>query len=658
MIRMPDSDRLTADVLFFAALELHGEARERYVAEACQCDPELRTEVESLLTAHEQAGSFLRTPAAPRSVGASSDHETGEAFDLEVWIGRRIGAYRVERLIGAGGMGAVFAADRVDGEFHQKVAIKLIRPGMASADVLRRFRTERQVLARLEHPNIARLIDGGATDDGLPYLVMDYVEGVPIDDYCRRSRLTVSERLVLFRKVCAPVEYAHRHLVVHRDLKPGNILISSDGEPKLLDFGVAKVLGASTDESGLATTAPAVRILTPRYASPEQIRGLPITTGTDVYSLGVILYELLTGLRPFDVQTNSLQELERLICTQEPHRPSTIVRRAASRRAGRRDDAIDGDLRPADPTGADLRRLARSLAGDLDNIVLTALRREPHRRYTSVSHLSDDIQKHLDGLTVTARPDTWRYRASKFVFRNAVVVGATAVMAAGLLATTAVSTALYYRADAATREKEAQRAVTEQINRFLQDMLTSIDPAYARGRDVSIIRQVVDQAADRIENELTDAPGVAASLHLTLGNVYAAIASHDLAERHLRRSLELRQTEARIDRLAQAENLLALARLLRDRSRYDEAEPLFRESLRIRESLLGPDHADVAEALASLGLHLEHRGNYPEAETAYRRAISIQDRDPRQDALATSSTLSNLGLYLMYQNRESQAGGR
>jgi len=644
---------LTADEVFFAALERRGAERQAFLAQACAGNAALYAEVLSLLEAHRHAGDFLQRPAAA-SASTGLRLAAPPPWKAEDWVGRRIGPYRALRLLGTGGMGAVLLAERADEQFRKRVAIKLIRAGMATEEVLRRFRRERQVLAQLDHPNIARLIDGGPTDDGLPYLVMDYVDGLPIDRFCEQHQLGLADRLRLFQKVCAAVEHAHQRLVIHRDLKPGNILISADGEPKLLDFGIAKVLEAAPD-TGLETTAPTQRLLTPRYASPEHLRGQPVSTTSDVYSLGVVLYELLTGKSPFAAGSDRLLSIEHAATAEEPTPPSAIV--LAKRRAGDRNGpaaAHGGDL-PAGAMGQDTRRLSRGLSGDLDNIILKALRKEPHRRYASVEALSQDIRRHLEGLPVSARPDTLRYRLAKFLRRNAIAAGWAALLGLGLLLAAIISTSMYFQAEAARREAVQQRAAADHVGLFLKEMLASIDPSYARGRDTSVIRQVVHDAAARIDAELAQLPQVAAELHLTLGNVYSAIAEYDQAERHLRRSLELRRTSSAVDPLTTADSAIALARLLRDRSRYEEAEPLFRESLRIRQAALGPRHPKVANALVSLGIHLEHIGKYDEAEASYRRALDIQEHAAEMDEIAISQTLGNLGVYLMYQNRQAEA---
>lgn len=487
---MSDFGRRSADEVFFEALELRGAERAAYLERACAGQEALRADVESLLAAYEQAGDFMAAPGG--ALPAAAAH--ADALDAERWVGRRIGNYLVRDVLGAGGMGVVLLAERADQQFEQRVAIKVIRAGMATSDVLRRFRHERHVLAQLDHPNIARLIDGGATDDGTPYLVMECVRGEPIDRYCDERGLSVSERLRLFLRVCAPVQHAHQHLVVHRDLKPGNILITPEGEPRLLDFGIAKVLDPSATAHGAATTAPAQRLLTPRYASPEQLRGEAVTTASDIYSLGVILYELLTGVRPLAAPTESAREIERLVTTQEPLRPSAAVRRATQPRAEPGPHSDEGETperHGAGATGsrgstsarpgraaaagrgdANTRRLSRRLAGDLDNVVLMALRREPERRYASVGELAEDIRRHLDGLPVAARPSTLRYRAGKFARRHAVGLAAACVLGVGLAAATVISTTSYLRADEARRAAErAQARAQAERDRANRDLI-------------------------------------------------------------------------------------------------------------------------------------------------------------------------------------------
>ncbi|HMI51605.1 MAG TPA: protein kinase [Candidatus Saccharimonadales bacterium] len=401
------------------ALALEAEKRHPYLAAACAEDSELRSEVESLLASHEEAGSrFL-------NMGEMDANEaTQNARRVAVVPGRRIGPYVVIAEIGRGGMGEVFSARRADGQYEKKVAIKLVRSGYDTALILERFRGERQILASLDHPNIARLLDGGTTDDGIPYLVLELVEGVPVDEYCDAHKLSVTERLQLFGQVCAAVQYAHQRLVIHRDLKPNNILVDTQGVPKLLDFGIAKLLDASG-----ASEPTVLQPMTPEYASPEQVRGEPITTATDVYSLGVILYQLLTGRSPYTVATRTPASLAEAINNHEPERPSSSVERKESVLEA-------GEVRELTAeTVSSVReftplRLQRRLRGDLDHILLKALRKESVKRYGTVEQFAQDIRNHLGGLPVTARKGTSAYRAGKFMQRHkAGVIAATAVLA-------------------------------------------------------------------------------------------------------------------------------------------------------------------------------------------------------------------------------------
>jgi TolB-like protein/Tfp pilus assembly protein PilF/tRNA A-37 threonylcarbamoyl transferase component Bud32 len=365
------------------ALDQPDDTRAAYLAATCGDDRALRDQVESLLASAAEASPLFETPSVLLA-GARAVVETLARFETSR-IGEQIGAYRVVRELGGGGMGAAYLAVRADQTYEKTVAIKVLKRGMDTEAVLRRFRHERQILAGLDHPNIARLLDGGTTADGLPYFVMEYAEGVPIDRYCDERQLSIRDRVSVFCKVCDAVRHAHAHRVIHRDLKPANILVTANGEPKLLDFGISKVLAADPAESTDSTAFS--RAMTPQYASPEQMRGAPVTVASDVYSLGLLLYELLTGRRPYTLDASTLQEIDRIVCTQEPPRPSAH---------------------------------RRELAGDLDNITLMALRKEPARRYATVEDLSDDLRRHLDGRPVRARADEVGYRAGRFVKRHRV----------------------------------------------------------------------------------------------------------------------------------------------------------------------------------------------------------------------------------------------
>ncbi len=418
------------DAVFDAVLDLPATEQAAYIDRACAGDAELRNEVLQLLRAHYRTGSFLDSPAAhltPLLFAAGA--ATGEA-PLD-----RIGPFRVVRAIGQGGMGQVFLGERADGQFDQRVALKLI--SYPAPGLVRRFLDERRILASLEHPGIARLVDGGITTDGLPYFAMEFVEGEPIDRYCRGRNLTLDDTLALCESVCDAVDYAHRHLVIHRDLKPSNILVTADGHVKLLDFGIAKLLGPSSDAGGDGADARAMasdetrtgfRIMTPEVAAPEQVRGEPVSTATDVYALGVLLYQLLTDDRPYDLRGKSPFEIERIVCEVDPPVPSTKV------------------------SGA----LRRRLRGDLDLIVMTALQKEEQRRYQSPAALALDLQRFRQGRAILARPDSARYRLGKFLRRNRTAVGFAAATAVALVAATVFS--VVQMREARTQRQDALRA--------------------------------------------------------------------------------------------------------------------------------------------------------------------------------------------------------
>jgi eukaryotic-like serine/threonine-protein kinase len=443
-MQMHPNDWERAKELFEAALELEPSERVSFLAASCH-EASVQRQVEKLLTDYEEAGSFLDNPAfstkIPDAMGhgeiqieevfrpfppSDEHHATAKSTEIEdPMVGRRLGAYKLVRRVGRGGMAAVFLAVRADDEYQKQVAVKLVQVGLDSQDVLNRFRNERQTLAGLDHPNIVRLLDGGSAPEGLPFLVMEYVEGSPIDEYCDQHKLSVDDRLRLFGKVCDAVQFAHGKMVIHRDLKPSNILVMADGTPKLLDFGIAKVLDAEPSTHGWLATQTGLRCMTPAYASPEQTLGKSITSQSDVYSLGVVLYELLTGHRPYRLTQHSPAEIERAICEQEPETPSTAISRVET------DTSPDGKTFTKTPELVSLTRegqpdkLRRRLRGDVDNIVLKALQKEPQQRYGSVAEFSQDIGRHLQHLPVNARPSTLAYRVSKFAQRHKTEVGAT-----------------------------------------------------------------------------------------------------------------------------------------------------------------------------------------------------------------------------------------
>ncbi|HEY2292758.1 MAG TPA: serine/threonine-protein kinase [Thermoanaerobaculia bacterium] len=585
------------DLVFAEALDRPSAERKAFLDEACAGDAELRTAVERLLLADEQSDTFLEQPAS----------ELLGLVPKEVEAGERLGPYRLLRRLGAGGMGTVYLARREDEHYQQDVALKILRSGLQGTEAVHRFLAERQILARLEHPNIARLYDGGSTPDGRPYLVMELVEGLPVDEYCNRHQLTVDQRLDLFRRICSAVQYAHQHLLVHRDLKPGNILVTEAGEPKLLDFGIAKRL-----EPGSATqpdlTQTGSRVMTPSYASPEQVRGEAITTASDVYSLGVILYGLLAGRLPYRVENGFAHEIERAICEAEPERPSAALFRAGEPPA--EEIARARATRP--------QALRRRLQGDLDNVALMALRKEPARRYGSAAQLSRDIENHLHSLPVVARPDTLPYRTRKLVRRHRFGVSAAALVVL-LVAAFIVSLIVQGRRIARERDK-AQYSLS-----FLLDTFKDADPYHTKGEHLTA-DEILSRGAERVSRDLAGRPDVQAALMDAIGDVERALGRYDSAEPLLQRGLALRQATFGPDSLEVAESLEHLGLLKRERSSFTEAERLLRRSLAIEQARLGDGSLQTAKILNELGDLLATTGKADEAETLHREALRIANR--------------------------------
>jgi eukaryotic-like serine/threonine-protein kinase len=451
----------------YAVLDLEPDQRPDYLDRACTNDPTLRQEVESYILSHAEVDiEFLKTIV----VGDANSERVDPRHSL---VGRLIGPYRIVDEIGSGGMGEVYRAVRADDQYQKQVAIKVVRRGFDTDSGLRRFKAERQILASLDHPNIARLLDSGSTEDGLPYVVMELVGGKPIDEYCEGHNLSLVERLQLFRTVCATVHYAHQHLVVHRDLKPGNILVTEEGAPKLLDFGIAKLLAPEVFAQPVERTATLMRVMTPEFASPEQVRGETITTASDVYSLGVVLYRLLTGCSPYKMSSEAPHDIAREICESDPQKPSVAVTCVAETDSGHAASVAMPSRVP--PSPQETQRLRRHLAGDLDNIVLMALRKEPLRRYASAAQLSDDIRRHLEGLPVVARKDTIGYRAGKFVTRHKLGVTAAVLVFVLLLAGMAAIVREARIAEANGRRAEKRfNDVRKLANSLLSDIYDSV----------------------------------------------------------------------------------------------------------------------------------------------------------------------------------------
>ncbi|MCH9647820.1 MAG: serine/threonine-protein kinase [Deltaproteobacteria bacterium] len=578
------------DALFAAAVDLPTEKRAEFLDQSCSGDPSLRAEVLALLEAHERADAFLARPLArledPPTLVARPSDETG----------RRLGPYRLLRSVGEGGMGAVYLGAREDDQYERLVAVKVVRGGLETPELLERFRRERQILASLKHPYIARLYDGGTSPEGLPYLAMELVEGQPITAFCDHHGLGLEARLELFRKVCSAVQHAHQYLLVHRDLKPANILVEKDGTPKLLDFGIAKPLEGAPLEVGFRTSESGSRLMTLDYASPEQVRGEAIGTASDVYSLGVLLFELLSGTKPH--QENTAAALERAICDLPVPLPSE---KAASV-----------------PSAA---QRARRLRGDLDNIVLKALRKEPERRYGTAADLGEDLRRFQTDLPVRARPDTGVYRFQKFVRRNSLAVGA-AVLIGALLAGSSIVT--QRQAQKISRQRdiaERERGRAEQVSTFLVDLFENADPRQARGEDLRV-REILDRGVEKLDT-LADQPDLQAQQRVVIGRVYRSLGLFEESEKLLRQGLKQSQQFFGPKHEEVASILAELGELQWLQDRPEAAEELFRQTLAIRREVLTAPHVGLVTTLVGLGVLRQRQGDYAAAETLYVEALDM-----------------------------------
>jgi serine/threonine protein kinase/tetratricopeptide (TPR) repeat protein len=576
-------------------------------------------------------------------------HETPRAPGSD----RFIGPYKLIQEIGHGGMGSVYLAARADAQYERRAAIKVVRSGAASEDVIRYFRRERQILASLDHPNIARLLDGGTTEDGLPYFVMEYIEGQPIHRYCDAHRLSTIERLKLFRSVCSAVEYAHRNLIVHRDIKPSNILVTADGVPRLLDFGIGKILNPGLPAEGLA--AATQMALTPEYASPEQVQGKPITTGTDVYSLGIVLYELLTGRHPYRLKNRRALAVLRAVTEEEPEKPSTAVGRTEPIAAPEHDPLKAPTAEAVSlPREGTPEKLKRRLKGDLDNIVMMALRKEPQQRYPSVEALSEDIRRYLEGRPVMARKTTLAYRTGKYVRRNRVgllVAGLVFLLLSALGINTAVQSARVARErDGAAQE----RTKAQRVAAFLVDLFRVSDPSEARGNTVTA-REMLDKGATKIETELKDQPEVRATLMDTMGQVYSNLGLYDKALPLLQESLKTRRQVLGSEHQDVAATLNNLAGVLRETGDYAGAAVLMREALMIQRKLHGNEHPTVAQSLGHLAIVLAEQGDYTGAEPLFRESLAIQRKLLGNEHPTVAGALDNLAGVLLAKGSYTEA---
>lgn len=626
--------------LFDRALEQEAEQRDLWLKSACGDDGRLLDDVRALLDA-DGASQILLDGVAAQAI----------EFDAHASrLGTRIGPFRILEELGSGGMGDVYLAERADGHFDQKVALKLIKPGMDSKEILNRFESERQILAQLEHPNIARLLDGGSTDDGQPFYAMEHVVGEPIHLYCNSRRLSVDARLTLFLQVCGAVQYAQERLIVHRDLKPGNILITSAGEVKLLDFGIAKILGEGTESNSSDLTKTGVRMMTPAYASPEQVRGERVTTATDVYALGVILFELISGRRPFNLEGKTAREVEDIIGSTDPPKPSTEVTTDPEPAAETSEFTEDRE-HIAHERGTEPNRLRRRLSGDLDNICLMALRKNAERRYATAGHMKDDIQRHLEGLPILARPDTLRYRASKFFGRHR----AAAVTTISVVLATISLVAFYTFKLADERDKarlEADKA--ETISTFLASLFETADPTEMLGETLTA-RQMLDRGAERVREELADEPLVQAEMMNVIGRVYRNLGLYDESMHMLEEALVIRRAALGEFELEVAESYSSLGDILYYLGRHDSCVAMITKAMVIKEQLLGAHDPSVALELNNLGWLAYETGALDKADSLHTRALDIRREAFGEDHQDVAESYANLASVLYSQGKYTES---
>ena len=620
-------DRLTwhrLEAIGAGALERPGDARANYIEAMCAGDGALIREVRALLEQIDADPEFLETPA----LGPRATERDSSWLPEDVTHATTIGPYVVTRRLGEGGMGHVFLASRdVDG-ISQRVALKMIRTAMVSPEMVERFRQERRILAMLEHPHIARFIDAGITTDHQPYVAMEFVDGESITRYCLARGLRRVERLRLFLTVCDAVQHAHQRLIVHRDLKPGNILVTLDGVPKLLDFGIGKLIG---DDQHAATTRPDVRLLTPDYAAPEQMDGGTITTVTDVYALGVLLFELLTGQHPFRRPGMTDGELEHSVQESEPTRPSVA--------------AVGGTTMPID---------AAELRGDLDTIVLMALRREPARRYASASALADDIRRYLNGLPVTARPDTLPYRLQKFVHRNTGAVIGTSAIVVALIAMSVVTVVQSRRVAAESARATAERDQALEVRGFLMEMFGATGADKAVG-DTLTVRALLDKQRNRIDTSYRDRPQARADMLEVLADGYDRLGYPAEAEPLAVQALTLRRSLRATSTMDLASSLNLVGWIVHERGRSDEAERLLLEALRIRRTADGAGSEGLSRTLNDLGVVYNAVKRYDDAVRVLTEALVLRRAQFGDAHRAVGITANNLAAAYFFQKKLADA---
>ncbi len=601
------------------ALERSDEERDQWLRDACSDNQVLLDEVNAILEADRSGIDFTNALAG------------FEDEPPDQLLGKTLGRFRLVEVLGQGGMGVVFKAERI-GDFEQTVAIKIVRQGLESSNARMRFDLERDALARIEHPNIARLIDAGVDDHDRPYFVMEYVDGVPLNTFLEQNELGLRERLTLFMSICDAVIAAHRMLVIHRDLKPSNVLITADLHPKLLDFGISKLV---TDDQRSDITRDGAQLFTPEYASPEQIVGGNITTAVDIYGLGALLYFMLSGERPFGTQTGQLFEYLKSTVEDEPMPPSAAIREHAR----------------SEFKSWSASRMVRAVSGDVDNITMRALNKRPEDRYGSVADLTEDVQRFLDGKAILAKPPSFAYQLSKFVRRHWAETSLAALLLVSLIGGL-LGFAWQARQTAAQRDvAQLESARANQINEFLTSMLQAADPR--RGdRDVTVV-EVLEKAAIEIENTLLDQPVVASDLLFTIASTYESLGKYELAEDSARRSLALRRDHYAGPHSEVALGLSQLGTILQLTGKYEEGEAVLRQAFDITQIVeMAP--TEVASIASDLGVMLAKNGKEAEAETYTRQALELY-RTSGASGEGFGSSLNNLAVLLGGQGRHLEA---
>lgn len=610
--------------LYGLTLQLPKDEQINFIQKNCS-DEKMKLELLSLLEADDSSAEYFDS-LTDSLINPAFD----ELSDLPPKTGN-VNNYQLIQKIGRGGMGSVYLAERNDDAFENKVAVKILRRGMDTDDILDRFDAERQILAQLNHPNITHLIDGGVTCDNRPYFVMEYVEGQPITQYCDERKLNINQRFSLFFQICNALSYAHQNLVIHRDLKPGNILVTKQGFVKLLDFGIAKLLDEKSSFPQIATRT-GIRLMTPEFASPEQVRGTPMNTASDIYQLGLVLYKLLSGCDAFTFKNNSLIETEQVILEKAPTKPSQKL-------AVLGQDELEkiSDNRSISPN-----KLVQTLKGDIDTILLNALQKEPGQRYQSVIEFKEDIQRYLEGLPIKSRRHSLAYRSVKYIKRNRMPVATAAVFLLML-----VSFFIFYNISITEQRNHAQNEALKaaQVTSFLMDLFEANDPTQYQGQELTAW-ELLEQGEERIQL-LEGQPEVQAQMFEVTGQIYRKIGQYDRADELLTHSLEIRRELFGNDHSETISIYNELGLLYSDLGNFGKADSLLRLALNLQTGKTAPEAGTLSKTQFNLAYILRRIGNYDEAEELYRRSYEIRNRAFGQNHQSTIASLSSLGVTLL-----------